>query len=659
MGQMNHTSLPSTFILVIFTLIVWVAPSALVQRSQAQSPIQQSDVYVCPMHPNEQSKSPGNCPRCGMSLIKQSANATGDYQVVLRANPTAIKPDEKVELRFLIFNPQTHQQAKEFNIVHDKPFHLFIVSQDLSLFQHIHPIQQPDGSFVVETVLPKAGPYKIFCDFFPAGGTPQFIRKNLTTAGFIRNTLFKHGNLALDQSLTKSLDGIRFDLTINPAELAEGKLAHLMYHLVDEKTGRPVNDLQPYLGAWGHTFVLSEDTTQYLHVHPEDPISPDVDRTKLVSEPFVTFETFFPKPGRYRIWSQFQRQDRVTTVSFTVYVSPLNKVARWNGNTWSVLPGTSINDLKRTVHAIALNGSDVYVGGDFTSIGGVRANRIARWDGHRWTALGSGLDDGIVHAIAVSGSDVYVGGTFTTAGGVRVNRIAKWDGCRWSALGDGLTGCTNTYCSPTVYAIAVDAGNVYVGGQFARADKVPANGIARWNGNNWAPLATGVHTGPRDGLVMALVVNGSDVYVGGKFTTADQVTAYNIARWDGNNWSALGDGIRGDRERVQAIGISGRDLYAIGAFTTAGGATAHNIARWNGSGWSAPEIQAEKDVWAIAVSGSDVYLSGNSFRIPGGARVKGIVRWNSRSWSGLGEGIPLRPITAIGTSGHDVYVVGG
>ena len=308
---------------------------------------------------------------------------------------------------------------------------------------------------------------------------------------------------------------------------------------------------------------------------------------------------------------------------------------------------------------MALNGNEVYVGGDFTSIGGVNANRIARWDGHRWTALGSGLDDGIVQAIAVSGSDLYVGGTFTTAGGVRVNRIAKWDGRRWSPLGGGISGCANSYCSPTVYAIAVDAGNIYVGGQFARADKVSANGIARWNGSSWASLATGVHSGPRDGLVRALVVHGKDVYAGGQFTTADEVTAYNIARWDGNNWSALGEGIRGDRERVQAIGICGSDVYAIGAFTTAGGAAAHNFARWNGGGWSAPEIQAEKDVWAIAVSGNDIYLSGTSFRIPGGATVKGIVRWNSKSWSGLGEGLPLRPITAIGTSGPDVYVVGG
>jgi hypothetical protein len=658
--RMNHLSFPDIRMLVLVMLIVWVAPSALVTRFEAQSAaIQQSDVYVCPMHPDVESKSPGKCPRCGMSLIRKSSSTPGEYQVILRATPTAIHAGEKLQLRFLIFNPQSHELVREFNIVHDKPFHLFIVSQDLAHFQHIHPIQQLDGSFIAETVLPRAAAYKVFCDFFPVGGTPQLVRKSLITVGFNKNTPFKQGNLVPDQTLTKSVDGIRFDLTINPAELAEAKLAHLIYYLVDEKLDRPVNDLQPYLGAWGHTFILSEDTTQYLHVHPEDPISQDIDPNKPASQPYVSFETFFPKPGRYRIWSEFQHQDRVTTVSFTVYVSPLNKVARWNGKQWSILPGTSTNDLKRTVHAIAVNGRDVYVGGDFTSIGGVSARRIAHWDGHRWTALGSGLDDGIVHAIAVSGSDVYVGGTFTTAGGVRVNRIAKWDGRAWSALGQGISGCTDSYCSSTVYAIGVDAGKIYVGGQFTKAGEVVANGIAKWDGNRWAPLANGVHMGQRDGVVMTLVVNGGNVYVGGRFTSANEVAAYNIARWDGNYWFALAGGIRGDRERVKAIGISGSDLYAIGAFTTAGGKPAHNIAKWNGRDWLLPEILAEKDVWAIAVSGSDIYLSGNSFRIPGGGRVKGIVRWNGRSWSSLGEEIPLRPITAIGIRGPDVYVVGG
>jgi hypothetical protein len=593
-----------------------------------------------------------------MSLIKSSSNATDGYQVELTSSPSIIRPGENVQFRFVIFNSRTHEQVKDLNVVHDKPFHLFVVSQDLSYFQHIHPMQTSDGSFIVKTVLPKIAQYKIFCDFYPVGGTPQLIRKELITTGFTRN-VYKQVRISTDQTLTKSVDGIRFNLTINPAELVEGKLAHLNYYLLDEKLGVPVRDLQPYLGAWGHTFILSEDMADYVHVHPEVPISPDVDRSTLVSEPYVSFETFFPKAGRYRIWSQFQRHDRVITVSFTLQVSHVDKVARWDGVSWSALPGTSTIELKRTVHAIAINRNNVYVGGDFNSIGGISANRIAHWDGSKWQALGSGLDDGIVYAIAVRGSDIFVGGTFTTAGGVRVNRMAKWDGRAWSALGHGVAGCTNPYCSPTIYAIAVDAGSVYVGGQFSGAGDVSARAIARWNGTSWASLGSGIRSGSRDGIVMSLAVNEGNVYAGGMFTNAGQSSANNIARWVGNAWSALGDGIRGDRETVRSIAISGNNLYAVGAFSTAGGATAHNVAKWNGSTWSSLEVEAEKEVWAIAVRGTNIYLSGNSFRIPTGATVKGLVRWNSKGWSGLGDGIPLRPITAIGVTAGDVYVVGG
>src|SRR5207237_6392188 len=72
--------------------------------------------------------------------------------------------------------------------------------------------------------------------------------------------------------------------------------------------------------------------------------------------------------------------------------------------------------------------------------------------------------NGIVYAIAVSGSDVYVGGNFTTAGGVSAHYIAKWNGSTWSALGNGMDG-TNPY----VYAIAISGSDVYVGGNFTFA----------------------------------------------------------------------------------------------------------------------------------------------------------------------------------------------
>jgi hypothetical protein len=67
-----------------------------------------------------------------------------------------------------------------------------------------------------------------------------------------------------------------------------------------------------------------------------------------------------------------------------------------------------------TVYALAADGSgNVYAGGDFTVIGTVTANRIAKWNGSVWSALGGGAQ-GTVNALAVSGTNLYVGGDFTS-----------------------------------------------------------------------------------------------------------------------------------------------------------------------------------------------------------------------------------------------------
>lgn len=279
--------------------------------------------FTCPMHPEIQAAQPGICPKCKMKLVKAAPPESGEYIVRLDTTPRLFRAGEKVQLRFSILHPITEKQIKEFAILHDMPFHLFVISQDFEHFDHIHPTQTSDGSFVIETQLPRAGHYKVFCDFFPVGGTPQVIQLNLITAGFKGDLVSSQAKLTPDKVFVKTVDETRFELQFEPARVVAGKPAELRYHLVDTRTGEPVSDLRPYLGAWGHTLILSADGTDYLHSHPTEMIPDEVDRTKLTGRPDVAFETFFPHPGHYRIWSQFQRGERITTVSFTVYIPRL------------------------------------------------------------------------------------------------------------------------------------------------------------------------------------------------------------------------------------------------------------------------------------------------------------------------------------------------
>jgi hypothetical protein len=118
--------------------------------------------------------------------------------------------------------------------------------------------------------------------------------------------------------------------------------------------------------------------------------------------------------------------------------SGTGRIARWNGRGWFGLGG----GVSMSVNAIAISGSDIYAGGAFKEAGGLPISFVARWDGTSWSALGSGLSGiggyGFVKALAVSGSVLYAGGNFTVAGASPAINIAAWDGTSWSTLGGGV-----------------------------------------------------------------------------------------------------------------------------------------------------------------------------------------------------------------------------
>ena len=291
-------------------LILWM----LVQAATPQI----GPIYFCPMHPDVTAQTSGKCSKCSMALVLGDPWNEREYLVDIQTTPAAPRSGLRVRFRINILDPDSRKPVTDFAVVHDKRYHLFVVSQDLKHFAHIHPEQQPDGSWTIEHTLPQPGYYRIYSDFMPVGGTPQILARTIATARYDGDLASARPELVPDRSLVKQTEDMTVKLVVQPSTIVAGRMVKLRYEL--SANGTPVTDLEPYLAAWGHTLVLSEDTVEYVHAHPIEYLPPDVAEQK--GGPIVTFDAMFPKPGRYRVWTQFSRGGRVSTTTFAVAAVP-------------------------------------------------------------------------------------------------------------------------------------------------------------------------------------------------------------------------------------------------------------------------------------------------------------------------------------------------
>src|ERR1700733_7089290 len=211
--------------------------------------------WVCPMHADYTMDVAGKCPRCGMDLVRAAPFDVRDYQLTLTTVPAVVRPGQKTKLLFRIFHPGTGEAIKKFEVVHERQYHLFVISQDMDYFQHIHPEEQLDGTWSIDVTLPKAGYYKILSDFMPSGGASQFIARPLVTEGYRGDLAADSAHLVPDTTFTKTVDDITASVAFDPPTFVVGQYGHLNFHLNDRGTGRPITDLQTYLGAFGHTLI--------------------------------------------------------------------------------------------------------------------------------------------------------------------------------------------------------------------------------------------------------------------------------------------------------------------------------------------------------------------------------------------------------------------
>lgn len=258
-------------------------------------------VYQCPMDPDVRSNVAGVCPRCGMKL-RSGIPEPIEFPMDLNLRPPVVKPGERVQLEFSVLDPENGKLIEHFQVVHEKLFHMFVISQDLQYFVHDHPTFGSDGKFRYEIVFPRPGLYRILGDFYPDGATPQLIAKTIIVPGGSQAT----PTLTRDYS-AKGAGNMMVSLeTDAPQPIAGSKT--MMFFTLD-----PAEGLEKYIGAWGHMLAASDDLIDLIHTHP----------FQADGGPKMQFNVYFPRPQQYRVWVQFQRKGTVNTAYFDVPVHEL------------------------------------------------------------------------------------------------------------------------------------------------------------------------------------------------------------------------------------------------------------------------------------------------------------------------------------------------
>ncbi len=312
--------------------------------------------------------------------------------------------------------------------------------------------------------------------------------------------------------------------------------------------------------------------------------------------------------------------------------------------------------------------NQIHATGFFSTICGKNTGYIAQWTGSQWApAAMGGIDEG--HALAVIDDALFIA---TYEFGADSNYVLRWNGANLTAIGTVYRTNPNPNLSqtPSIYDIVEFQGAVVVCGEFNWVAGRTVSGIARWNGVAWDSLGGGLSGSLNSNFPVIyphqMTVFEGNLIVCGNFLKAGGQTVNGIARWNGQNWQALGEGFN---DVVYGVGVFNGTLYAGGAFTASGNTDLGLIARWNGTSWENPGVEFEYSttgatpfVHTLKQVGDSLFIAGgfNQVKLPATAPASGVVVLNSSGQiNTLGGGVPNRQIEAIIPYNGGVLVGGG
>lgn len=280
------------------------------------------EAYQCPMkcEGDKTYSKPGECPVCHMHLKKLN----GEKYTVDVKPAEALQAGKSTTIVFTIKDPQG-QTVKTLETVHEKIMHLLMVSKDLSWYSHEHPQMQADGTFKLTFAFPAPGDYVLYHDFTPPAVGQQVVQVPITVPGKAAAPVA----LVVDSDKLKQVDGYTFKFSTK-APLRTEEESELIFEVT--KDGKPITDLQPYLGAMGHLVIISQDLKNFVHSHPHEEGEEaghshdgkpegggehdghDAKPMAAAAGPDIHFHAHFEAPGLYKGWGQFQHMGKILTV---------------------------------------------------------------------------------------------------------------------------------------------------------------------------------------------------------------------------------------------------------------------------------------------------------------------------------------------------------
>jgi hypothetical protein len=266
------------------------------------------DVEPADSHDEEDMEMNAHADTATAAAASLPGLAVADAGFRMVVDRTELAPDRGARFTYRIAGP-AGVTVTDFDVEHERRMHLILVRRDMQNFHHLHPRQREDGSWAVDFPRLDPGAYRVFADF-SSGGTATTLGSELVVPGDFRPEPLAEPSAEAHADLAEGGDAAHGDeeYSVRVSGPAPTAGSTVPFEFTVSRNGRPVDGVEPYLGADGHLVALREGDLAYLHTHPEgEPGGPGP----------IRFQVEYPSAGRYRLFLQFKHAGEVRTAAFT------------------------------------------------------------------------------------------------------------------------------------------------------------------------------------------------------------------------------------------------------------------------------------------------------------------------------------------------------